>query len=295
MVHRELGNLSATNDVSLWHHSPTRINSPIKLLDIPSSIPTPTVSSLVSIPRRTLRYNTPPAWLQDYRCNHSAHSTDPCSCSVFNLAHRSFLEIMTANQEPRSFAQAYQDVHWRKTMQDGVKHLLDSSVDRYKTHLVADGYSQVERVDYFDNFSPVAKTVAKNQATVSHSQKTNKDATVSYSSAEFEYRSMASTVYKLLWIGYLLQDFQISLSFLVSFWCDNKVAIHIAESPIFNEMTKHLDIDCHLVRKQFKKGFIAPKHISTKNQLADIFTKSLSIHVFATLLFKLGLHSVAPT
>ncbi|KAL0336252.1 UNVERIFIED_CONTAM: hypothetical protein Sradi_4837100 [Sesamum radiatum] len=163
----------------------------------------------------------------------------------------------------------------------------------FTSKLESYGFTQSAHDHCFSIKDPLM--VAKNQATVSHSQKTNKDATVSYSFAEFEYRSMASTVYKLLWIGYLLQDFQISLSYLVSFWCDNKVAIHIAESPIFNEMTKHLDIDCHLVRKQFKKGFIAPKHISTKNQLADIFTKSLSIHVFATLLFKLGLHSVAPT
>ncbi|KAL0386217.1 UNVERIFIED_CONTAM: Retrovirus-related Pol polyprotein from transposon TNT 1-94 [Sesamum radiatum] len=37
----------------------------------------------------------------------------------------------------------------------------DGSVKRYKAWLVVKGYNQIEGVDSFDRFSPVAKTVTK--------------------------------------------------------------------------------------------------------------------------------------
>ena len=100
---------------------------------------------------------------------------------------------------------------------------------------------------------------------------------------------MASTVSELLWISYILRDFDIHIPFPIHFWCDNKAALHITANPVFHERTKHLDIDCHVVREQFKKGFILPRHISTTNQIVDIFTKPLAKPQFQTLLFKLGL------
>ncbi|KAL0368398.1 UNVERIFIED_CONTAM: Retrovirus-related Pol polyprotein from transposon RE1 [Sesamum calycinum] len=93
------------------------------------------------------------------------------------------------------------------------------------------------------------------------SWKTKKQATVSRSSAEAKHRSMGS------------------------------VALHITANPVFHERMKHLDIDCHLVRDQFKLGFISPANVPGSQQLADLFTKVVSVNEFARFIGKLGLVS----
>lgn len=88
------------------------------------------------------------------------------------------------------------------------------------------------------------------------SWKTKKQAT---SSAEAECIGLASTVCELQWITYILNDLQVPVQ-PIPLLCDNQATLHMAANSVFHEMTKHLDIDCHIVKNQLKAGFIDTKN-----------------------------------
>lgn len=99
---------------------------------------------------------------------------------------------------------------------------------------------------------------------------------MSHSSAEAEYRSMADVCCEITWLVSLLSEMQISNVTPVPLFCDNQSALYVASNPVFHERTKHIEIDCHLVRQKFKASLVSPQHISTSEQPADLFTKGLS-------------------
>ncbi|MED6170397.1 hypothetical protein PIB30_116850 [Stylosanthes scabra] len=119
--------------------------------------------------------------------------------------------------------------------------------------------------------------------------KTKKQTTVARSSTEAEYRALANTTCKLQWILNLLKALNISCSRPPVLYCDNRSALHIAANSVFHERTKHLEVDCHLVRQKAQAGVMKLLHVPSSNQLADIFTKPLSPQPFHSNLSKLGI------
>ncbi|XP_019173301.1 PREDICTED: uncharacterized protein LOC109168901 [Ipomoea nil] len=124
------------------------------------------------------------------------------------------------------------------------------------------------------------------------SWKSKKQVTISRSSSEAEYRALATTACEMQWLLYLLQDLGIFDTSPATLYCDNKSAITIAENPVFHERTKHIEIDCHLVREKLLKGTLKLLHVSTTNQLADVFTKPQPQTNFNFLISKLNLHNM---
>ncbi|CAM8918240.1 unnamed protein product [Rhodiola kirilowii] len=120
------------------------------------------------------------------------------------------------------------------------------------------------------------------------SWRTKKQAIVSRSSAESEYRAMAATCSKILWLTRLLSDMKASVPAPISLHCDNQAALHIAKNPVFHERTKHIEIDCHFVRHHVSSKVLLPKYIPTADQPANLFTKQLPADQLHKLLSKLG-------
>ncbi|XP_023728755.2 uncharacterized mitochondrial protein AtMg00810-like [Lactuca sativa] len=120
------------------------------------------------------------------------------------------------------------------------------------------------------------------------SWKMKKQTVVSRSSAEAEYRAMASTVSEILWICWLLKDLHVHITSPTDLFCDNQAARHIANNPVFHERTKHVEMDCFFVRERVLSKEIMPLKIDSKLQVADLLTKGLGSDQFHFLLDKMG-------
>uniref|UniRef100_A0A2N9G158 Reverse transcriptase Ty1/copia-type domain-containing protein n=1 Tax=Fagus sylvatica TaxID=28930 RepID=A0A2N9G158_FAGSY len=115
-----------------------------------------------------------------------------------------------------------------------------------------------------------------------------KQATVSRSNAEAEYRSMSTTTAELIWRLYLLHDIGIHLPNPHVLFCDNTSALHMTVNPVFHARTKHIELDVHFVHEKVAAGALVTRFVPTHLQIADIFTKALSKDSFQRLRFKLG-------
>ncbi|PKU63435.1 Retrovirus-related Pol polyprotein from transposon TNT 1-94 [Dendrobium catenatum] len=117
-----------------------------------------------------------------------------------------------------------------------------------------------------------------------------KQHTVERSSTEAEYRAIATALTYIIWLRRLLLDFNISLTMPTTLYCDSTSAIALANNPVFHARTKHIEIDHYFIRDHINSKTVNIFPISTKDQVADIFTKQLSTSRYQILRDKLTVH-----
>jgi hypothetical protein len=116
----------------------------------------------------------------------------------------------------------------------------------------------------------------------------HKQRTVARSSTESEYRTLAITTAELIWLQSLMCDLRISLPTPPTLWCDNIGATYLTANPAFHARTKHIEIDFHFVRDRVASKTLFVRFISTKDNLADIFTKPTASYHFSLMRTKLN-------
>ena len=126
------------------------------------------------------------------------------------------------------------------------------------------------------------------------SRQNKKQTHVARSSTEAEYRALADTTSELLWLQCLLKNLGVSTSSATPLYCDNQSAIYITHNDAFHERTKHIEIDCHFIYFHLIHGALKLISVFSKDQLADIFTKSHPKGHLHTLVDSLKLVSHSP-
>ncbi|KAF3646374.1 putative adenylate isopentenyltransferase 5, chloroplastic-like [Capsicum annuum] len=124
------------------------------------------------------------------------------------------------------------------------------------------------------------------------SWKFKKQHTVSRSSAEAEYRSMASAVAELTSLVGLFQELEVPITLPISVYSNSNSAIQLTNNLVFHERTKHIEINCHFIRDKIKNGLIKALYVQSSDQLADLLTKGLSLAQHTHLLSKLGVLNI---
>ncbi|XP_055819236.1 uncharacterized mitochondrial protein AtMg00810-like [Solanum dulcamara] len=85
---------------------------------------------------------------------------------------------------------------------------------------------------------------------------TKRQATLSHSSVETEYRGVANVVSESCWLRNLLLELHCSIPQATLIYCDNVSAIYLAGNPFQHQRTKHIEMDIHFVREKVARGQI---------------------------------------
>jgi hypothetical protein len=104
-----------------------------------------------------------------------------------------------------------------------------------------------------------------------------KQPTLALSSTEAEYRGAAIVACEVVWLQKLLSDLEQSMDVPVVIYCDDISSILLANNPIYHARTKHIEVHYHFIREKVLAKEIDLIHVSTEDQVVNIFTKALSI------------------
>lgn len=117
-----------------------------------------------------------------------------------------------------------------------------------------------------------------------------KQSVVALSSSEAEHVALTTCVCEGVWLKNLLCEMSVlpkCKPFVV--FEDNRGAIFLSKNPGDFKRSKHIDIKYHFIRDKVNEGIVNILYCPSSEQIADIFTKSLSRKNFCKFRNMLGL------
>ncbi|EXB52099.1 hypothetical protein L484_024649 [Morus notabilis] len=86
---------------------------------------------------------------------------------------------------------------------------------------------------------------------------------------------MANRICELLWLQRILTELKLRIEAPMKLYYDNKAAISIANNPMQQDRTKHVEVDRHFIKEKLEGGMICMPFVPMTQQTTDILTKGL--------------------
>lgn len=114
---------------------------------------------------------------------------------------------------------------------------------------------------------------------------------VTLSSTESEYVAITDSTKEALFFRMFIAEINYESLETVETLSDSTGAMAIAKHDKFHQRTKHIDVRYHFIREAVEDAKIKLTYISTKDNIADMFTKPLARPEFQRFASMLGLHA----
>jgi hypothetical protein len=110
-----------------------------------------------------------------------------------------------------------------------------------------------------------------------------KQTCVAQSPMEAEFIAMSEVAKEVKYVQTVLSQLETIFTFKIDkpiIYCDSASAIAFTKNRVENVKTRYIDLKYMFVRDLYEKGWFDIRHVSTKENIADIFTKPLNRNRF---------------
>eukprot|EP00257_Ricinus_communis_P015773 XP_015573748.1 uncharacterized protein LOC107261134 [Ricinus communis] len=111
---------------------------------------------------------------------------------------------------------------------------------------------------------------------------------VTLSTTEAEFVAATSCAYQAIWLRNILKELRFKQEEATTIYCDNSSAIKLSKNHVLHGRSKHIDVKYHFLRDLTNDGVINLIYYRSKDQIADILTKSLKVAAFLKIRRLLG-------
>jgi len=115
---------------------------------------------------------------------------------------------------------------------------------------------------------------------------------IALSTVEAEYMVATNAMKEAIWLQVLLEDLGYPQTNATIIHADNQDCITLTCNPVTHTHAKHIDIRHHFIRERVKNKEINLQYCSTKDMIADIFTKQLLWEAFKCFRSALGINKI---